>query len=642
MEQAELELLIDRLEGYARRHPTLYRLRVALLAMLGYAYLLTVVVLLLLIVYLILANARFNALTIKVIWIPLVIAGLIMRSLWVTIPEPDGKELHRDQAPRLSDLVQEVRQKLKGPKVHQILLSDEFNAGIVQIPRFGMFGWLRNYLVVGLPLLHALTPEEFRSVLAHEFGHLSGKHGRFSGWIYRVRASWIEILTRINQERNYASFIFEWFLNWYAPFFNAYSFVLARAQEYEADAYSVDLAGKHVACRALVHMSTRERSLQEEFWPGFFHLARDENKTPKDPFSQMLLGFDKSTSAIKAEKWFVEELKVKTGHGDTHPALSDRLAAMGVPRESQEIAAFDWIKPNGESESAARFYLKDLPDDLIDGYNRLWRERIVKPWHERHDYFQQMRKRFDELEEKEKSAALSVDEKWERARALGEISERSATLPLLRNILQEKPDHVGANFALGAVLLETNDASGIEYLEKASQLEPFTASDACELISNFHLEHGRKDEAQVYRKQAEQYHERNQKQLEELGNFSASDHFEPHSLTAEQLAVLQSQLKKVRGLKRAYLVRKIPKEGAQPFYVLGVVAGYTWREGDSEKDYESLINDLYALVELSGLTTFAPLEENQKYLEDILRQIPNAEVFMTDELDHDNAEHYRY
>src|SRR6185436_16016968 len=110
--------------------------------------------------------------------------------------------------------------------------------------RFGMFGWRTNYLVVGLPLLKAIGPDEFRAVLAHEFGHLSGRHGKFSGWIYRQRESWIQILTRVHQERHYASFIFEWFLKWYAPYFNAYSFVLARAQEYEADSFAVDLAGK--------------------------------------------------------------------------------------------------------------------------------------------------------------------------------------------------------------------------------------------------------------------------------------------------------------------------------------------------------------------------------------------------------------
>ena len=70
------------------------------------------------------------------------------------------------------------------------IIDDEFNACIVQIPRFGLFGGARNYLVIGLPLMQTLTVEQFAAVLAHEYGHLSGAHGHFSAWIYRLRVTW--------------------------------------------------------------------------------------------------------------------------------------------------------------------------------------------------------------------------------------------------------------------------------------------------------------------------------------------------------------------------------------------------------------------------------------------------------------------
>jgi hypothetical protein len=34
---------------------------------------------------------------------------------------------------------------------------DDFNAAVVQAPRLGLFGWYRNYLLIGLPLAKALT-----------------------------------------------------------------------------------------------------------------------------------------------------------------------------------------------------------------------------------------------------------------------------------------------------------------------------------------------------------------------------------------------------------------------------------------------------------------------------------------------------
>src|SRR6185295_10428903 len=329
MDTQKLISLIDRLQVYSRKRPVAYKLRVAALAALGYVYLFAVVLILLLLVFMIAAGSRFNFLAMKFSLVLLALAGVVLRAMWVTVPEPDGRELNYEDAPPLFELVKEVRRALRGPRVHRVLLSDEFNASIVQIPRLGMFGWSRNYLVVGLPLLTALAPEEFRSVLAHEFGHLSGNHGRFSAWIYQSRQTWIQILTQVEQERRYASFLFEWFLHWYAPFFNAYSFVLARAQEYEADTYSVELVGKKVAAQALIRTDARHLALTEQFWPALYRRANDEPQPPKDSFIKMLDGMRQSISRGNAEKWLLQTLWVKTGYDDSHPSVADRLVGMG-------------------------------------------------------------------------------------------------------------------------------------------------------------------------------------------------------------------------------------------------------------------------------------------------------------------------
>lgn len=157
MEQSKYESLIKPLEALAAENPGQYRLRVALLAALGYLYLLIIVTLLLGIVVLTLIYVRFKWVVLKILWIPLVLVGIVLRSLWITLPVPEGVELQREQAPALFDLVHEVTAALNGPKVHHILLSGDFNAGIVQIPEFGMFGWQTNYLVVGLPMLRTIS-----------------------------------------------------------------------------------------------------------------------------------------------------------------------------------------------------------------------------------------------------------------------------------------------------------------------------------------------------------------------------------------------------------------------------------------------------------------------------------------------------
>lgn len=631
MENNPLAARIRPLEAFAASNPALYQFRVALLALLGYAYLLLVVALLLAIVVATFLYTSINFLVIKVVWIPLVLVGMVLRSLWITIPKPDGLELQRSDAPALFDLIEEITQKLNGPKVHHVLVSDEFNASIVQIPQFGMFGWSRNYLVIGLPLLRALSPAEFRAVLAHEFGHLSGKHGRFSGWIYRVRQTWVQILTRVKQERSYASFLFEPFLAWYAPFLNRYSFVLARAQEREADKYSVDLAGKDVAGLALTRMMTKERVLMENFWPGFFRGAKEQSLAPQDPFTRMLGGLEESIGAAKAQKWFVEALRVPTGYDDTHPALGDRLAAIGFAKDSPELNALveAVVKADELRDSAASQYLRELPEEFLARLNRLWRERISQTWNNRHGEIKKARARREELDKLEKTRALTIDEQWERARVIGESESSAAAVPVLKTLLAECPEHAHANFAVGAILLEQGDPEGIAWLEKTMQPGMEIAGEACELVSGFYLEHGDAQKAEEFRKRAEEHYQILLKLHQQATKFSVNDRFAPHDLEESCVKEIQEELRKVRGLAAAYLFRKLIDGPTPALYVLAVNAEFTWRNGRSEKNIGALFNELSARVTIPSPSVFLSLEGEHAYLLGHISRIPGAQLFAT-------------
>jgi Zn-dependent protease with chaperone function len=631
MKEDKLAALIRPLETFAAANPRLYRFRVALLASVGYAYLLLILAILVAIVAVTLIYGKINTITIKFLWIPLVLVGLILRALWITIPEPDGQKLEPEQAPSLFALIDEISKALNGPRVDQVLVSDEFNAGIVQIPQFGMFGWLRNYMVVGLPLLRALSPAEFRAVLAHEFGHLSGKHGRFSGWIYRVRQTWIQVLTRVHQERSYASFLFEPFLNWYAPYLNAYSFVLARAQEREADAYSVDLAGKDVAALALTRLTTKSRLLSQDFWPTFFRGANEKPTAPADPFTQMLSGLEQSLGHAKAQKWFLEALRVPTGYDDTHPALADRLQTMGFEKDSPEMASLlqAVIKADESNESAASHYLREVPQEYLQRLNRLWRERIAKSWRNRHDEIAQGRKRLEQLDEEAKTRALTVDELLELAKLRSDIENEAAAVPILQEILKEQPEHVPANFALGLILLEQKNAEAIPHLERVIKNAPALAADACELVSGFYFEQGNQELAGVFQKRAEQHRENDRKLQQAAMNLSNKDKFIEHDLDAPAVEKLKSELTKLRGLEAAYLVRKEVAGTDSKLYVLAIAAAFTWKNGVSGRHVDELFRNLDTVTSMPSPILVLSLDGEHAHLLDIICRVPGAKLVAT-------------
>ena len=108
MDEKKFASLVHSLETSAAKNPGAYKFRVGLLGALGYIYLLLIVSLLLGIVaavlYLFVYSGHFNAVLLKVLWIPLVLVGIVLRSLWIALPVPDGTELQREQAPALFDL----------------------------------------------------------------------------------------------------------------------------------------------------------------------------------------------------------------------------------------------------------------------------------------------------------------------------------------------------------------------------------------------------------------------------------------------------------------------------------------------------------------------------------------------------------
>ncbi|HEX5704960.1 MAG TPA: M48 family metalloprotease [Pyrinomonadaceae bacterium] len=627
------QLLIKRLEELSRKDPAAYRFRVILVAALGYAYLFAVVLALLALVagviWAMFVTGRIDWMLLQVIWIPLVVAGLVLRSMWITIPPPDGKEVQREQAPSLFELVDEVRRALAGPEVHHVLLSDEFNAGIVQVPRFGMFGWTSNYMVIGLPLLKGMGPDEFRAVIAHEFGHLSGKHGRFTGWIYRIRESWTQILTRIEQERNYASFIFDRFIKWYAPYFDAYSFVLARAQEYEADRYAVETSGKTVTARMLMQLAVKTRALRGDLWEKFYRRAGDQPQAPKNPFALMLTELEQPLAPMKVDKWLRQSLSVETGYEDTHPALAERLEGIGFTRDAQTrdlmAQAID-LKNGLVLETAAQRYLREIPKDVTDSYDRLWREQVVDAWKQTHDYLQQARQRLAELDEASTSRPLTINEQWERAKCTANLSDTATALPIAQEVFRQDPNHAGANMAIGGTLLEQEDPAGVEYLEKAMQLDASLTGDACELLFNFYQAQGRPIEAETCRARAEEFYLRMQQLQDQAGYLTVHDRFEPHDLDDDAIKKLQEQLASVRGLIAAYLVRKIP-EGFDPFYVLGVFA--SWKAGESHNHVDDLIDEVGAKVHFSGPTMVISLDV-KRFLADTIARVPNSLVYRRD------------
>lgn len=114
----------------------------------------------------------------------------VLRSLPVKVERPKNVVVPRAEAPVLYAEVDAIADRLRAPRPDEIQIDARFNAAAAQYPRWGMVGPSRNVLFLGLPYLLASDPDEMRSVVGHELGHFSGRHGRLGVAIYRIEATW--------------------------------------------------------------------------------------------------------------------------------------------------------------------------------------------------------------------------------------------------------------------------------------------------------------------------------------------------------------------------------------------------------------------------------------------------------------------
>jgi Zn-dependent protease with chaperone function len=626
MDNAQFRALVARLEQRAAAHPGRYRSEVAGLAALGYVYVLGMLaVLLALLAGLILlaTQARGGGGLAGKLAIPIVfVIYAIVRALWVRMPPPEGTRLTHGASAKLFDALNEISDSLDAPRFHDVLLTDDFNASVVQVPRLGIFGWQRNYLIIGLPLMQALTPDQFRAVLAHEMGHLSGNHSSFRGWIYRVRQTWGTMLQRLETQGSaLGQLLFTRFLRWYAPFFNAYSFVLARSNEYEADRCSAEVAGPENAGAALVRLEVTGRFLGESYWPKVYRSVAESPEPPADVYAALGVALRDELSAGDLGPWVDDALRRPTDYADTHPALSDRLAALGVSSEASRRLA----SPPSSEPSAAAFYFGSREAGLTRELERGWRESAAPHWNARHHAIQEARGRLTELETKAQHTGLSADEQWERVGLTAEF-DHTAAVPLAEALLDTNAEHAGARLFLGRSLLQRGDERGVQHLEVAMRATPHAVLPACDTLFDFYWTLGRRSDAERFRKVSEAHATTLEAARVERTRPPKRADLRPHDLPPDVIVRMRDTVA-TYPLAEFYVVRRAVTHLPEvPCYLVGMVVRRKWYHlADETKDVK-LRDQVMAEIGWPEETYGFLLEHGLKKLRKEFRAVPHSRV----------------
>ena len=613
----EWDVLVRRLEERAGTDPRGHRWRVAALAMLGYVYIAAVLVLL------VAATVAVGVVTLKTpafakLGIPIaVVIGLVVRSLFVRIPPPDGIEIRNGDG-ALRREVEHVRTELDAPRIHKVLVDGDLNASIAQIPRFGVFGPTRNYLVLGLPLLQALSLDEFRAVLAHELAHVSRRHGRVATSVYRLRRTWSALLERLERSGRRGSFLFTRFFRWYAPTFDAYSQVLARRHEYEADAAAASVAGADAVGGSLAKGEVAADHLGRTFWPDVYARV-DHAPQPGRPFASVAASLRTACESPDADEVVRRALADEGDPAASHPPLRARLDALGIAPEALDVS--------GSAGTAADVLLGDDQRALADELDRGWAEAVADEWRMRHGEAREARSRLEALSARPVET-LADDELADLAVFTDRFRGMDSALPLYEAVVARSPGEPRANFALGEALLAKGDERGLEYLDRAIASEPAAVLPACAMARSFLSERGRDEEAKRYDERAQQHLEVLDEAASERETLTADELVE-HGLPADRVAAIRDVVARQKTVKRAYLGSKRVAHFADvdPVLAVGVVRKQqTFRLAKLDAD-ATLVDELYEELSPFGVSFVVLFDGDFRALEKAFKRLPGGEIF---------------
>lgn len=543
--------LIERLQVEAVQSPQAYRFKLALLAILGFGILWSVLALVLgpLLALAIYFQATGQRPGIEAVYLamPLALGLMLLRALWIRIEAPSGYRLQVGEAPLLEDDVERLRTAIGAPALDGIIIDGDLNAAAASVPRMlGMFGH-RHYLVLGLPLMQLLDRDELASVVAHEFGHFSARHGRFSTWIYRVRMSWHRVLKAFSNTGFAATRLLSKFFDWYVPYFNAYSFVLARGNEYEADAAAVRATNPETAASALIRMELASCRLETGFWPSLQARARSQPHPPPQlqvDLARVLRDIGHGGMSRNGIARLLQVTRRETDLADTHPTLPQRLAGM------QATPALR-VQPQ---DSAAVQLLGECVPIIERQLDQQWRKDAEADWRERYEAAGADRARLAEIEGR---MTITPDEAVQYAQLVDDLRPDFDARPLYAQALQQAPKSAMTHYRCGLLHLRHGEwTTGLSQLRHAMELDAGAIRPALARLQEFELDpavdaHTASELAALRM----QYAPRAQS-LDAREIVDTDDALIPHDLDADALRQLTIALAQSGKVGQAWIARK--------------------------------------------------------------------------------------
>ncbi len=244
------------------------------------------------------------------------------RSLFLRVKSEDpGRGLTREEAPALWELTDEVAATLNTRAIDEIRITPGTDVCVYERGswREKMENRAKRILVLGAAVLNDFKQEDFRSVLAHEYGHFSNRDTAGGDVALRVRNDMLKFyFTMLHAgQATWLNIAFH-FLRLYNFIFRRISHGATRLQEVLADRVAAQTYGPAAFEGGLRHVI--RRSLE------FGVHADQEIKAAIDARRPIQNLYEApATTLANLEEEYAKAINRPTTEDDTHPAPHDRF-----------------------------------------------------------------------------------------------------------------------------------------------------------------------------------------------------------------------------------------------------------------------------------------------------------------------------
>jgi Zn-dependent protease with chaperone function len=279
-----------------------------------------------------------------------IVRGLIPRRAPFLQP---GPRLDPVRHPEFGALVRELAEATGHAPPEEVYLAHNSTVAVTEVGGALLLPGCR-VLIVGLPVLDALTVDELRALLAREFGRSRGGDTRLASLFVRAYDGIARTVDDLEERGSWRRA----FAAYGRPFLRRTA-ALRRERELQADAVGAELAGPEVAASALVAEEATADAF-DGYLKTAFAPAVEGGVLP--PF-RAGLGRYRSVAAVRDETecHVRAALAARTEPRDTRPSLGERIVALGAAPPSAAP------RPAGGARSAAELVrgLDLLEEDLM-------------------------------------------------------------------------------------------------------------------------------------------------------------------------------------------------------------------------------------------------------------------------------------